>query len=115
MKLHILSGERSSSSFKVKGHIYGDIVFYKHIACSPYFFVGDFDWPADLQDLPEAGENLYFLYCGDTGSPGLLFIEKYWLHGLPLAGSDVCIRSSMVVKNVTDIDEVVYPLQGLAF
>jgi len=35
MELHILSGKRlrSRSSFKVKGQIYGDIVFHKHIAC----------------------------------------------------------------------------------
>ncbi len=39
MELHILSGERSRSmsSFKVKGNIYGDMVFHKHIACYKYF------------------------------------------------------------------------------
>ncbi|KAH3853689.1 hypothetical protein DPMN_096221 [Dreissena polymorpha] len=40
-------------------------------------FVGDPVWQADLEDLPDAGvgEDLYFLYGGDRGSPGLCIEE----------------------------------------
>ncbi|KAH3803597.1 hypothetical protein DPMN_131862 [Dreissena polymorpha] len=45
-----------------------DVFFNLLLLCSsPYFFIGDLVWPANLEDLPEAGLNevLYFLYGGD--------------------------------------------------
>ncbi|KAH3830497.1 hypothetical protein DPMN_103741 [Dreissena polymorpha] len=48
------------------------------LCSSPKFCVGDLVYPAEIEDLPDAGvdEDLYLLYGVDSASPGLCSMEE---------------------------------------